>query len=103
MSTADRPSTGWRWINIGVIVVSIGVVLLPLATHDGLFRILFEAVVGPAYFIVLIRKARKTGLGDVPINQMAAEVRKGRRVRLDALEVAATIAFLLAVWNPFGS
>ncbi len=103
MSVPNRLSTGWMWINIGLIVVSVGIILLPLAGHGGpLFRIVFGLVVGPAYFIMLIRETRKTGLGDVPINQLAAEARNGRRVRLHALEIAATVAFLLAVFNPFG-
>ena len=58
-------------------------------------------IVGPAYFIMLIRETRRSGLGDVPMAQLAADARKGRRVRLKALEFAATAAFLLALFNPF--
>ena len=102
MSIPNRPSSGWVWINIGLIVVSVGVILLPQARYSVLFRIVLGLVVGPAYFIMLIRETRKTGLGDAPMHRLAADARKGRRVRLNALEFAATAAFVLALLNPFG-
>ena len=90
----------WVWTNIGVIACSALFVVSPFASSAP-FRIAFGLLLAPVYFFLLIRQMRKSGAGDIPMSRLAAKVRAGRRLPVDALELAAAVALLLAIFHPF--
>lgn len=100
MSNQSRASASWVWTNIVVIACSAVLVLSPLANSPSV-RIAFGLILGPAYLFMLIRRTRASGRGDIPLSQLHAKIQAGPREPVAALELAATVAFLLATFYPF--
>jgi len=100
MSKQSRSSAWWVWVNIALIACSALLILSPLARSVPV-RLAFGMVIAPIYFFMLVRQTRKSGRGDVPLSQLHAKVQTGPRVPTAALELAATVAFLLATFDPF--
>ena len=100
MPDQSRASALWIWLNIAVIACSALVVLTPLASNMP-FRIGFGLILGPVYFVMLIRRMRASGHGDSSIGQLHDKARSGHRLPMDALQLAATVALMLAMFDPF--
>jgi hypothetical protein len=49
---------------------------------------------------MLIKETRNSGHGDVPLGQLHAKMRREGRLPVATLELAATVAFLLATFKP---
>jgi len=100
MRNQSKSMTLWMWANIALIVCSALLILSPLARSIPT-RLAFGMCIAPVYFFMLIRETRKSGRGDIPIRQLRAKVQAGARMPLAVLELAATVAFLIATFNPF--
>jgi hypothetical protein len=98
----NRQSVWWMWSNIAVIVFSAMLVLYPPVRHFGAFMIPFGLLM-PIHFVFLIRRERAAGRANLSIGELYAQAKAGRRLRPPPLEIAATIALLLAVATLMGS
>jgi hypothetical protein len=56
----------------------------------------FSFVLLPAYFYLLIRGVKEDKAGDIPLGELHAQVKDGRRLPKSGLTWAAAIALLLS-------
>lgn len=94
-SFLDSPEL-WIGLNIAIILSSAVPVLYAPARHMGAFLLPFGGILGPAYFLVLLRRLRAEGTGNLSIGEIHAQAKAGRRLRVNHLETAAAVAMLMA-------
>jgi len=91
-----RGSALWTWLNIAIILGSAAVILYPPVRHRMLFLTAYGAVLMPVVFFMRIRRAKAEGTGDIPFRELHAQVKRGRRLPVSALELAAAVALLIS-------
>jgi hypothetical protein len=96
MHAGARSSGLWMWLNIAIILVSAAIILYPPVRHFWVFIIAFSFVLVPVYFFLLIRRMKREGTGNIPLSELHAQVKGGRRLPTSALEWAAAAALLLS-------
>jgi hypothetical protein len=50
----------------------------------------------PAYLLMLVRRDRASGVGDLPLGRLVADAGSAGRLRLEPLELLATAAMMLS-------
>ena len=87
-------------LNIAIILGSAAIILYPPVRHRMLFLMAYGAVLMPVVFFMLIRRAKAEGTGDIPFRELHAQVKRGRRLPVSALELAAAVALLISTLYP---
>lgn len=91
----DSRAALWTWLNIGVILASAASVFFPAIRHAGGF-IAANAALMAIYLVVLIRRLRAQGLGDLTPHEIYSQAKQGRRLPKDPLQTAAAIALFVS-------
>lgn len=86
-------SAAWMWLNIGMIVFAAAIVLFAPFRRPPVIAVFGLALV-PAYFVCFLWRQR---LGNVPLGQVYAQARAGKRLPWSTpLEVATAAVVILA-------
>ena len=98
--TPDDPRRAalWMWLHIAVILSSAAIILYPPIRHFAAFFIPVAFVLMPVYFFMTIDRVRRDGTGNIPLGELHAQVKRGRRFSTSALEWAAVVALLLSTF-----
>lgn len=91
-----RDSNLWTGVHVAVILACAVQVLYPLAHQVRLFMLVFNLVLLPLYFFLLIRSVKEDKTADATLGEIYAEVKRGRRLPRSNLAFAAGVALILA-------
>lgn len=90
-----RSQVLWTWINIAIILYCTASVLYPPIRHYGPLMVVYGLLL-LACFILHIRRMKADGTGSIPLGELRAQVKRGRRLPKDPLGTAAVVAMTVS-------